>query len=214
MPHYYAFMRAGYVLDSLECLKRGVVGKCCSNVLRSLRAYGVVVKAVHACVCEKSGTAYARSSRCAIPYIQPSARSYTPTHTCMPTYQIQTRPHALHVWLPTFIPVHNAIAYTVHKHAPLLRTHASRLCIVLECLSVVTCTSAEVMWCNPFAPMELFSRLYAHVCERRAIQHRCVAHNARSHTCNRVRRHIHPCISACRHTKYKHALPSFQCTTQ
>jgi hypothetical protein len=47
--HYYALVRAG----SLEWLERGVVGKCCSNVLRSLRAYGVVVKAVRTCVCEK-----------------------------------------------------------------------------------------------------------------------------------------------------------------
>jgi hypothetical protein len=37
--HYYALMRAGYVLHSLECLECGVVGKCSSNVLRSLHAY-------------------------------------------------------------------------------------------------------------------------------------------------------------------------------
>jgi hypothetical protein len=50
VPHYYALMRAGYVLHSLECLKRGVVGKCCSNVLRSLRVYGVAEKAARTCV--------------------------------------------------------------------------------------------------------------------------------------------------------------------
>jgi hypothetical protein len=55
--HYYALMRAHYVLHSLECLECGVVYKCCSNVLRSLRAYGVVLKAVRTCVCEKSDTA-------------------------------------------------------------------------------------------------------------------------------------------------------------
>jgi hypothetical protein len=47
VPHYYALMRAGYVLHSLECLERGVVDKCCSNVLRSLRAYEVLLKAMH-----------------------------------------------------------------------------------------------------------------------------------------------------------------------
>jgi hypothetical protein len=41
MPHTYALMRVGYVLHSLECLERRVVGKC-----RSLRAYGVGHKAV------------------------------------------------------------------------------------------------------------------------------------------------------------------------
>jgi hypothetical protein len=30
--------------------------------------------------------------------------------------------------IPTFIPVHNAIVYTMYTRAPLLRTHASRLC--------------------------------------------------------------------------------------
>jgi hypothetical protein len=88
VPHYYVLMRAGYVLHSLEYLERGVVGKCCSNVLRSLRAYGVV-----------------------------------PTHVCV----------------------------------------------------------------------------------SRKIQRTCVAHDARSHTHNRVRGHINPCIRACRHTQYKHA---------
>jgi hypothetical protein len=98
VPHYCAIMRADYVLHSPECLERRVVGKCCSNVLRSPRAYGVDLKAVRTCVCEKDNTAHVRSSRCAIPYIQPRARSYTCMHTCMPTYQIQTRVHALHVY--------------------------------------------------------------------------------------------------------------------
>jgi hypothetical protein len=75
-------MRAGYVLHSLECFEREVVGKCCGNVLRPLRAYGVVEKAVRTRVCEKSDTAHVRSSRCAIPYIQPRARSYSSTDTC------------------------------------------------------------------------------------------------------------------------------------
>jgi hypothetical protein len=47
-------MRAGYVLHSLECLECGVVGKCCSNVLRSLRVYGARPNAVRMYVCEKT----------------------------------------------------------------------------------------------------------------------------------------------------------------
>jgi hypothetical protein len=122
VPHYYALMRAGYVLHSREYLECGVVGKCCSNVLRSLRAHAVRLKAVRTCVCEKNDTAHVRSSRRAIPYTQPSARSYTPIHTCMPSYHIPATSHGLHV-----IQVHNAIVYTMHKRVLLLRTHASRL---------------------------------------------------------------------------------------
>jgi hypothetical protein len=55
----------------------------------------------HVCV-RKTDTTHVRRSRCAIPYTQPRARSYTPMHTCMPIYQIQTRVHALHVYLPSF----------------------------------------------------------------------------------------------------------------
>jgi hypothetical protein len=43
-------MRAGYVLYLLECLECGVVGKCCSNVLCSFRAYVVEPKAVRTTV--------------------------------------------------------------------------------------------------------------------------------------------------------------------
>jgi hypothetical protein len=84
------------------------VGKYCSDVLHSFRAYGVVVNAVRTRVCVR---AHVRSSRW-------SARSYTPMHTCMPTYQIQTRVNALHICLPTFIPVHSAIVYITRTNAP------------------------------------------------------------------------------------------------
>jgi hypothetical protein len=64
--YYYALMRAGYTLHLLECLKCGIVGKCCSNVPRSLIFYAfvvaVVMKAIHTCMCEKN----VRSSGCAI----------------------------------------------------------------------------------------------------------------------------------------------------
>jgi hypothetical protein len=33
----------------------------------------------------------------------------------------------VHANIPIFIPVRNAIVHTIHKGAPLLRTHASRL---------------------------------------------------------------------------------------
>jgi hypothetical protein len=65
--------------------------------------------------------------------------------------------------------------------------------------------SAAAMCCAPSVPMEFHSRLYAHVYVRRTIQRTCVDHDARSRTHNRVRGHIHPCIRASRHTKYKHA---------
>jgi hypothetical protein len=73
--HFYAFARAGYVLHSREYLECGVVGKCCSNALRSLLVYVVVPKPVRTCVCAKIDTVHVRSARCAIPYIQPSTRS-------------------------------------------------------------------------------------------------------------------------------------------
>jgi hypothetical protein len=95
MPHYYALMRVGYVLHSLECLKRGVVGKCCSNVLRSLRAYGVVHEAVRKCVCERAIQHTCEAHDVRTPYIQPRARSYTSTGTCTLTYQTQTRVYGL-----------------------------------------------------------------------------------------------------------------------
>jgi hypothetical protein len=47
----YALMRAGHLLHSHEYLECRVVGQCYSNVLRPLRAYGVVDKAVRTCVC-------------------------------------------------------------------------------------------------------------------------------------------------------------------
>jgi hypothetical protein len=119
-------MRAGYVLHSLECLECGVVGKCCSNVLRCLRAYGVGLKAVRTCVCEKIDTSHVRSSRCMALYIHPSATSCTPMYTCMPTYQIQTRAR-----IPTFIPVHNAImraGYVLHSLECLERGVVGKCC--------------------------------------------------------------------------------------
>jgi hypothetical protein len=77
-------------------------------------------------------------------------------------------------------------------------------CTHLSVWSVELWASAVAMCCAPSAPMELCSRLYAHVSVRRTIQRTCVHDDARSRTHNRVRGHIHPCIRACRQTKYKH----------
>jgi hypothetical protein len=77
-------------------------------------------------------------------------------------------------------------------------------CTHLRVWIVELWASAAAMCCAPSAPMKLDTRLYAHMCVRRRIQRTCVAHDARFHTYNRQRGHIHPCIRACRHTKYKH----------
>jgi hypothetical protein len=193
VPHYYALMRAGYVLHSLECLECGVVGKCCSNVLRSPCAYGVVDKAVRTHVCEKHDRAHVRRSRCAIHYTQSRARSYTLMHACMPTYQIQTRVHALHVYL-------NSIYHTQMRPTTMHSCEQAMYCTYLSLWSVELWASAVAMCCAPFALMELFQRL----CVRKTIQCTCVDHDARSITHNRVRGHIRSCIRACRHTKYIH----------
>jgi hypothetical protein len=85
-------------------------------------------------------------------------------------------------------------------------------CTHVSVWSVELWASAAAMCCAPSSPMEFTARLYAHVCVRRSIQRTCVAHDARSHTYNRERGHIHPYICACRHTKYKHACMPFTYT--
>jgi hypothetical protein len=106
----------------------------------------------------------------------------------MPTYQIQTHVHVF------FIPVHNAIVYTMHKRACEQATY----CTHVSVWSVELWASAAAMCCAPFEPMKLAPSLYAHVCGRRTIQRTCVAHDTRYHTYNRVRAHIYPhaCVHA------------------
>jgi hypothetical protein len=54
--------------------------------------------------------------------------SYTPMHT----YKLNTNMRACRARMPNFIPVYNAIVYTMHKRALLLLlTQASRLCTAL-----------------------------------------------------------------------------------
>jgi hypothetical protein len=67
-------------------------------------------------VCKK----HVSSLRCAIPYTHNHGRGYT--HLCIRVRLVRT---------PTFIPVHNAIVYTIYKRALLLGTHAIRLCTEL-----------------------------------------------------------------------------------
>jgi hypothetical protein len=106
-----------------------------------------------------------RSTRCAIPYIQPSARSYTPMHTCMPTYQIRTRVHALHVSLPSLQYTTQTRPATTHLCEQII------YCTHLSVFSVELWASAAAICCAPSAPMEILTRLYAHVCERNNIAH-------------------------------------------
>jgi hypothetical protein len=122
----------------------------------------------HMCMCEKSDTAHVRSSRCAIPHIQPRARSYTPMHTCMPC---------------TYTYLHSSAQRNsiYHAQACPTTTHScerAMYCTHMSVWSVELWASAAAMCCAPFAPMELYSSLYAHACERRAIQPTCVAHDA------------------------------------
>jgi hypothetical protein len=150
---YYALMLAGYVLHSHECLECGVVGKCCSNVLRSLLAYVIVVKAVRTCVCEKSDTAHVCSSRCAIPYIQPSTRSYTPC--------IRARRHTKykHACIPcTYTYLHSSAQRSIyHAQTCPTTTHSceqAMYCTHWSVWSVELWASAAAMCCAPSAPME------------------------------------------------------------
>jgi hypothetical protein len=124
-----------------------------------------------------------------------SARSYTHMHTCMPC---------------TYTYLHSSAQRNSIYHAQTCptTTHSceqATCCTHSSVWSVELWASAAAICCAPSAPMELNSRLYAHVCVRRAIQRTCVDYDVRSHTYNRVRGHIHPCIRACRHTKYKPA---------
>jgi hypothetical protein len=97
---------------------------------------------------------------------------------------------------------------TYHAQTCPTTTHScdqAMYCTHVSVWSVELWVSAAAMCCAPSAPMELYPRLYAHVCARRTMQRTCVAHDARSHTHNRERGHIHTCIRVCRHTKYEHA---------
>jgi hypothetical protein len=86
--------------------------------------------------------------------------------------------------IPTFISVRNATVHTMHKRAS-TTTHSceqAMCCAHYSVWSVELWASAAAMCCASFAPMELLSRLYAHVRMRRTMQHTCVTHDAKPHT--------------------------------
>jgi hypothetical protein len=114
-------MRAGYVLHSLECLE---CGKCCSNVLRSLRAYGVVPKAVRTCMCEKTiqRTCIAHDAR-----FHTYNRVRGHIHRCIRACRHIKYKHAC---MPgTYTYLHSSAQRNVYT--TLLCTHTSRLCTAL-----------------------------------------------------------------------------------
>jgi hypothetical protein len=74
-----------------------------------------------------------------------------------------------------------------HTQACPTTTHSyeqAMCCTHLSSWSVELWASAAAMCCAPSAPMEFLSRLYAHACERRAIQRTCIAHDALSRARN------------------------------
>jgi hypothetical protein len=141
------------------------------------------------------------------------------TYACVHADIPNTNKHACLARIPTYL--HSSAQRSSTYHAQTCPMRAG-YCTHVSVWIVQLWASAAAMCCAPSSPMEFTPRLYAHMCVRRAIQHTCVAHDARSHSHNRARCRMHPCIRACRHTKYKHAcipstytyLPSFQCTTQ
>jgi hypothetical protein len=205
-------MRADYVPHSHECLERGVMCKCCSNVLRSLHAYGVVLKAVRTYVCVRRAiqrTCVAHDVR-SHTYNRERGQIHPCIRTCMPTHQIQTSVHALHVYLPSF-------QCTTQKHIPctnmphyyaLMRT--GYVLHSLECLERVVmgkcCSNVLRSLRTDGVPLK---SVRTYVCEKSD-----TAHDVRSHTYNRERGHIHLCIRACRVHALHVYLSSFQCTTQ
>jgi hypothetical protein len=100
------------------------VGKCCTNVPRSLRAYVMVDKATYTCICEKKDTTHVCSARCAI--------NECDTHAYVHADIPNSNTLVCLARIPTFIQVHNVIVYTMHKLAPQLHTYANRLCTALH----------------------------------------------------------------------------------
>jgi hypothetical protein len=126
----YALIRAGYVPHSLECLECRIVSKSCSNVLRSPRAYGVVLKAVRTCVCVRRSIQHTCVAHDARFHTYNRVRGHI--HTCIRACRHTKYKHAC---MPcTYNYLHSSAQRNSvyhHTRAPLLRTHASRLCTTL-----------------------------------------------------------------------------------
>jgi hypothetical protein len=140
-------------------------------------------------------------------HVQPICRHTKYEHACMPC---------------TYIYLHSGAQRNSTYHAQTCPTtmyscEQAMYYTHLSVWSVELWASAAAMCCAPSSPMELSPRLYAHMCVRRAIQHTCVAHDARSRTHNRERP-MHTCIPKYQIQTRVHALhvylPSFQCTMQ
>jgi hypothetical protein len=141
---------------SLECLECGVVGKCCSNVLHSLRAYGVPSKAVRTCVYEKNDIAHVRSSRCAIPYT-PSEYEVIYTHAYVHADIPNTNTRACLARIPTYLYSSAQRNRTYHAQTSPTTTHSceqAMYCTYSSVWSVELWASAAAMCCAPSAPME------------------------------------------------------------
>jgi hypothetical protein len=110
---------------------------------------------LYAHVCVMNDTAHVRSSRCAIPYIQPSARSYTPMGTCRQHTQYD------HTCMPcTYTYRHSSAQRNSIYHAQTCptTTHScgqDMYCTHWSVWSVELWASASAMCCAPSSPMEL-----------------------------------------------------------
>jgi hypothetical protein len=93
--------------------------------------------------------------------------------------------------------LHSSAQHSSIRHAQTCSTtthscEQAMYCTHQSVWSVELWASAAAMCCAPSSPMELYRRLYAHVYVKITIQRTCVGHDARSHTYNRERGHIHP----------------------
>jgi hypothetical protein len=81
--HCHALVRAGTVLTAVSGVSR-LWGKCCSDMLHSLRAYKVILKAVRTCVCDGLDSARAQLVICDASY----ANRWKVTHTGVPVTEV------------------------------------------------------------------------------------------------------------------------------
>jgi hypothetical protein len=144
-----------------------------------------------------------RRSRCTIPYIQPSARSYTPMHTCI-QYE-----HACMPCTYTYLHSSAQLSSIYHAHTCPTTRHSceqAMYCTHLSVWSVELSASAAAICCAPSATMGLSSRLYAHVREKNDTAH---VHSSRMrdsiHTIESEVIYTHPCIHVRQHANCQQA---------
>jgi hypothetical protein len=144
-------------------------------------------------MCEKKDTAHVCSARCAIN--ECDAHAYV--HADIPN----SNTRVCLARIPTFIPVHNVIVYTMHKLAPQLHTYATGYALHCTALTVMfgVWSCGQVLHQCAVLPHRLCGS--SEGCTHMGVRRTCVARDARSHTYNRERGKIHLCIRACRHIK-------------